>query len=54
MTPKKPISVKTYVVVSGDSLWKIANKHHTTVQAIKEKNRMSSDKLKIGQTLVMP
>lgn len=52
-TPKKP-SAKTYTVVSGDSLWKIANKHHTSVQAIKDKNRMAGDKLKIGQTLLIP
>lgn len=51
--PKK-LSGKTYIVESGDSLWKIASKHHTSVQAIKDKNHMTGDKLKIGQTLLIP
>ncbi len=54
IAPKKATTAKTYTVAAGDSLWKIANKHHTTVQAIKEKNRMSTDKLKVGQTLLVP
>lgn len=43
--------VKTYRVVSGDSLWKIARDHRTTVQAIREENELHSDQLKVGQAL---
>lgn len=51
--PKKQIG-KTYTVVSGDSLWKIATKHHTSVQALRDKNHLAGDKLRIGQTLLIP
>lgn len=40
-----------YVVKSGDSLWSIAKKFNTTVDAIKSKNNLASNKLSIGQKL---
>jgi LysM repeat protein len=43
-----------YKVTSGDSLWSIAKKYGTTVEAIKKANKLSSDKLSIGQTLIIP
>jgi len=42
-----------YVVKTGDSLWSIANKHKTTVERIKKDNKMTSDKLNIGQKLII-
>ncbi|HYK76882.1 MAG TPA: glucosaminidase domain-containing protein [Daejeonella sp.] len=49
---KKHIAqVKTYKVKNGDTLSGIAKKHKTTVQAIKRKNHLKSDQLKIGQQL---
>lgn len=41
-------------VKSGDALEKIARGNRTTVEAIKKLNRLSSDKLKVGQVLKIP
>ncbi len=43
-----------YVVRSGDSLWLIAQKCNTTVDAIKRLNGLTSDILNIGQVLNIP
>jgi LysM repeat protein len=43
-----------YVVQSGDSLWTIARKHNTTVNALKETNRLTSTVLRVGQKLIIP
>ena len=44
----------TYNVVTGDSLYKIANKFNTSVDAIKSLNNLSSSLLSIGQKLKIP
>ena len=44
----------TYTVKSGDTLYAIANKYNTTVDAIKALNNLSSNTLSIGQTLKIP
>ncbi|MDE6713257.1 MAG: LysM peptidoglycan-binding domain-containing protein [Lachnospiraceae bacterium] len=43
-----------YTVQSGDSLWLIARKYGTTVDAIKNLNGLTSDRLNIGQVLRIP
>lgn len=45
---------KTYRVQPGDSLEKIARKHNTTIQAIKDLNNLTSDRIIVGKTLQMP
>ena len=42
-----------YVVKKGDSLFKIANRYHTTVNAIKALNRLESSNLQTGQVLII-
>ena len=51
----KPSSAAgTYTVASGDSLYLVARKNGTTVEAIKAANNLSTPTLKIGQKLVIP
>ncbi len=49
-----PSSYIEYTVRAGDSLWTIAQKYHTTVDAIKSQNGLSNDMLRIGQILRIP
>ena len=44
----------TYTVKSGDTLWDIAIKFGTTVDAIKKANNLTGSKINIGQVLVIP
>lgn len=43
-----------YVVKSGDVLGVIAEQHDTTLASIKEANKLSSSRIRVGQTLVIP
>ncbi len=58
--PKQPRTVvvsgptSTYVVQGGDSLFLIAKAFNTTVARIREMNGLKSDRLRIGQKLVVP
>ena len=45
--------LKTYRVVKGDTLSKIATKHGTTIAKLKEWNNLSSDLIKIDQVLIV-
>ena len=44
----------TYIVKSGDSLWSIANKYGTTVDKLKDINKLNSNLLSIGMKLLVP
>lgn len=62
--PSKPAGKKAvaasgkstaYVVVKGDSLWKIAKKHHITIENLALYNDLPANaKLRIGQKLLIP
>ncbi len=52
--PSSASNDNTYVVKSGDTLYAIANKYGTTVDAIKSLNNLSSDILSINQVLKIP
>ena len=43
-----------YIVRSGDTLWLLAQRYGTTVDAIKQLNGLTSDSLSIGQVLKIP
>ena len=49
--PGNTNSNQTYIVKAGDSLWNIAKRFGTTVDALKEKNNLMNNNLTIGQIL---
>ncbi|HNW70556.1 MAG TPA: LysM peptidoglycan-binding domain-containing protein [Bacteroidales bacterium] len=55
-TNTRPTGTKrtSYKVVSGDNLWSIAKKYNTTVDKIKQLNNLKTDKLNVGQILLIP
>jgi LysM repeat protein len=52
--PVAPATSSSYTVVAGDSLYTIARRHGTTVDALRRANRLTSDRLQIGQVLTIP
>ncbi len=53
-TPTPSTSLDKYTVVAGDTLWSISQKFGITVASLKSANNLTSDILKIGQTLNIP
>ena len=43
-----------YTVQAGDSYWKLAKRFNSSVEELMSLNGTSSDKLRIGQTIVVP
>jgi LysM repeat protein len=57
VTPPKVVPKpfqKKYVVKKGDTLSQIAERNRTTVSKLMKANRLRSDRLSIGQVLVIP
>lgn len=52
--PAENPSLVTYSVVKGDSLAKIAAKHHSNAELIQKANQLPGINLQIGQQLVIP
>lgn len=52
--PDVDTGVMDYTVRSGDTLWLLAQRYHTTVDDIKRLNGLTSDELSIGQVLKIP
>lgn len=50
----QPSQYFNYTVRSGDTLWLLANRFGTTVDAIKRMNGLTGDALRIGQVLRIP
>lgn len=53
-TVKAPEGGAVYVVVAGDSLSKIAAKHGVKVADLRAANKLSGDKILVGQKLIIP
>lgn len=54
LAASRPTRPSTYTVKKGDSLWKIAKANNTTVQGIKDLNKLKSDAIRPGQKLNIP
>ena len=50
--PKAPQS--TYTVVSGDTLFTLARRFNTTVQALQQANNLTGNLIRVGQQLTIP
>ena len=52
---KKKASITIYVVTKGDTLWSLAKKYNTTVDAIVKMNSIENpDSIEIGDKLIIP
>lgn len=54
LTLKETSAKRLYLVQSGDTLYKIAKDHMTSVQALQALNHMESDRLYPGQEIAIP
>lgn len=52
--PSSAPTASSYTVVSGDTLWIVANRLGTTIDALKNINGLTSDALMVGQLLKIP
>ncbi|MDG9926829.1 MULTISPECIES: lytic transglycosylase domain-containing protein [unclassified Pseudomonas] len=54
MKPQELVQWQEYRVRAGDNLHSIANRHHLTVNALKDVNKLSGNNLRVGQVLTIP
>lgn len=47
-------SGQVYIVKSGDTLTSIAEKHGTTIRAIRNANNLKTDRIRVGDKLIIP
>ncbi len=56
--PAAPITVKQeeqkHTIAHGENLWKIARKYKVSIEALRKANRLETDKLREGKTLIIP
>ncbi|MBT8036045.1 MAG: LysM peptidoglycan-binding domain-containing protein [Verrucomicrobiae bacterium] len=54
-TPSTPaLGGTSHTVVSGDSLWGLARKYNTTIEAIQAANGLTNTNIRTGQSLAIP
>ena len=52
---KKKASITIYVITKGDTLWSLAKKYNTTVDAIVKMNSIENpDSIEVGDKLIIP
>lgn len=54
LAPEQRVRWAHYQVRSGDTLSQIAQRHHSSVAAIKQLNKLSSNRIRIKQNLLIP
>lgn len=52
--PVSTASGKMYTVKYGDSLWSISKNNNTTIEKLKQANKLASNTIRPGQSLVIP
>ncbi|WP_031513025.1 LysM peptidoglycan-binding domain-containing protein [Desulfofalx alkaliphila] len=52
--PRAEAGSQYYTVQAGDSLWLIAQRHHTSVNQLKKENNLMGDEIWVGQQLLIP
>lgn len=53
-TPAPDHPTGVYVVVDGDTLWRIAHEHRISVQELEDMNDLASDLIRVGDELRVP
>ena len=51
---KSPTRAVKHVIARGDTISEIAERYNVSASAIRRENRLSNDKIRIGQTLSIP